>query len=494
MTTVAAKVVRPAPPERATGQGSLWRNRDFVKLWGGQTASQAGSRMSDLALPLTGILLLDATPGQLGLLAAAEFSPLLLVTLFAGVWADRHARRPILFVANVGRALLIGLVPALAVSGVLTMPILCAIAFSVGTLTAVFDVTYVAYVPSLVDREQLVEGNSKLQASYSVAQVAGQGSSGVLVQLLTAPGALLVDALTYLLAAFSVLSIRHRETARPPASRGDLRREVAEGLKMTLGNRVLRPLMLQSAAFNGLNAIVVVVLPVYALRSLELSPATLGLVIASGSLGALAGAMGAGRLGRRIGVGPAMTLGMATACLSFLAIPLASGGRAAVIAVLVATYCVFGAGLAVFNVHSLSIRQTVVPTEMMGRVASVYRLASWAMIPAGSLLGGLLANVLGLRTTLLVAAAGLTLSAVLFAWSQLTPARREHPLVHRPRRRAHATGHRRHAGTVTGAGTRHRPPFRPGKHKRNTKRDIAARSTVERSGGSPRPHRQSQHQ
>lgn len=415
MSALMTKVA-PAPPTRPIpGRGALWQNRDFLKLWAGQTTSQAGSRMSELALPLTGILALGATPGQLGILAAAEYAPLLLVTLFAGVWADRHARRPALLTANVGRALLIGLVPALAFTGALTMTILYAIAFGVGTLTAIFDVTYVAYLPSLIDREQLVEGNSKLQCSSSVAQVAGQGASGVLVQILTAPGAVLVDALTYLVAAFSMLSIRHREPVRNACRERSVRREVAEGLRLTLGNRVLRPLMLQSAAFNGLHAIVVVVLPVYALRSLHLSPATLGLVIASGSLGALAGAIGAARVGRRVGADRAMTLGMAAACVSYLAVPLATGGRPAVIAVLVGTYSLFGAGLALFNVHSLSVRQTLVPEEMMARVVSVYRLASWALIPFGSLAGGICANELGARTTLLLAATGLTVSAALFA-------------------------------------------------------------------------------
>ena len=398
-------------------RGRLWHNRDFLKLWAGQTMSQAGSRVTDLALPLTAILVLDATPGQLGVLIAAEYVPSLFVTLLAGVWADRHRRRPMLVAANLGRACILALVPILALIGELSIAVLCAVALSTGILTALFDVTYVSYIPTLVDREDLVEANSKMQSSQSVAQVAGRGAGGVLTQLLTGPGALLVDAVSYVVAAMSLLSIRHVEQPPRVAAQRSVAREAADGLRFTLGSRVLRPVMLQSAVYNLCNAVVLVVLPIYALRHLDVSPATLGLVIASGSLGAVAGAMMAARVGRRLRAGPAMALGMGVAWTGFLALALAGGGHALVLVELVAAHCLLGAGLALFNVHSLSIRQSIVPFDMIGRVTASYRLVSWAMIPAGALLGGVSAGALGSRPTLLWTAAALGVGAVLFATS-----------------------------------------------------------------------------
>ena len=399
-------------------RGRLWHNLDFLKLWAGQSTSQVGSRLTELALPLTGILMLGATPGQLGILTAAEYVPVLFVTMLAGVWADRHRRRPILLATNVGRAAILGVVPLLAVLGGLSMTVLYGVALSAGILTALFDVTYISYLPSLVEREDLVEGNSKLQSSQSLAQVAGQGAAGVLVQLVTAPGAILFDAISYVVAAVSIVSIRTPEpTPVRDTDRRSIRCDMAEGLRFALASRVLRPLMLQSAMFNLVNAVILVVLPVYALRTLHFQPATLGLVIACGSAGALAGAMGAARVGRRLGAGGAMALGMGAAAAGFLLLPAAAGSRAAVITLLIAAFCLYGAGLALFNVHSLSTRQRVVPTNMLGRVTASYRMLSYATIPLGGLLGGQAAGELGIRTTLMMAAIALTASAVLFARS-----------------------------------------------------------------------------
>jgi MFS family permease len=403
---------------RARLRGRLWGNRDFLKLWGGQTASQTGSRVTDLALPLTAILVLDARPAELGILVAAEYVPNLLMTLVAGVWADRHRRRPILLVANLGRAAVLALVPVLALTGGLSMAVLYAVALSAGALTALFDVTYVSYIPTLVGRDHVVEANSKMQSSQSVAQVGGHGIAGVLAQLLTAPGAVLVDALSYLAGAASLFAIGHREPRpRRSAGRPSMVREASYGLRLTLGSAVLRSVMLQSAAYNLCNAVVLVVLPLYALRHLDLSPATLGIVIASGSAGAVAGAMAAPYVGRRLEMGSAMAAGMGLACAGFLILALASGGHGLVIAELVIAHCVFGAGLSIFNVQSLSIRQSIVPADMLGRVTASYRLVSWATIPAGSLLGGIAAGAFGPRSALLAAAVSLTLGTALFAVS-----------------------------------------------------------------------------
>ena len=201
-------------------KGGLWRHPDFRKLWAGETVSLFGSEVTELALPLVAVLALDAGAGQMGLLAAARFAPFLLVTLPAGVWVDRRRRRPVLIGANLGRCLLVALVPLLAGLGLLRIQHLYGIAFAVGVLTVLFDVAYQSYLPSLVDRGQLVEGNSKLQASASVARVGGPGLGGLLVQLAGAPRALLLDAATFAVSAATLLAIRQPEPAPPGPAAG----------------------------------------------------------------------------------------------------------------------------------------------------------------------------------------------------------------------------------------------------------------------------------
>ncbi|MGA5406086.1 MFS transporter [Streptomyces lavendulocolor] len=404
---------RPGARERG-----LWHHRDFRLLWGGQTVSLLGSRVTELALPLTAIVLLDATPAQLGLLNAAQYLPVLCVTLFAGVLADRVRRRPLLIGANLGRAAVLTVVPLLAWSQGLGVWALCAVAFATGVLTAQFDVAYQAYLPTLVSRERLVEGNSKLQGSRSVAETAGQGLGGALIQLLTAPVAILVDCLAYLFAVGTLLRIRAREE-RPArrAGRTSVRADIAEGLRVTLRSRLLRVIMLHASWYNLLWDVVLVVFPLYGIRVLGLGPAGLGMVVAAGSVGALGGSLAAARLGARLGTGRAMVLGMALASVATLLLPLAPRSDAG-LAVLVCGYVLNGCGIAVFNIHSITLRQATVPDELIGRVSATFRFVTWAVIPAGGLLGGLLATVLGPRAALFATAVGLSAGAVVFLFSR----------------------------------------------------------------------------
>lgn len=403
----------PEPPR------GLWHHRDFRRLWAGQTVSLLGSRVTELALPVTAIVLLDAGPAQLGLLNSAQYLPVLCVTLFAGVLADRVRRRPLLIAANLGRASILTAVPLLAWLGGLGVWALCAVAFATGVLTALFDVAYQAYVPSLVAKEQLVEGNSKLQGSRSVAETAGQGLGGTLIQVLTAPVAILVDCLGYLFGAVMLLRIRTPETrpVRPDGARASVRKEIAAGLRMTLHSRLLRVIMLHASLYNLLWDVVLVVFPLYGIRELHLGPAGLGVIIAVGSLGAFGGALSAGRLGARLGVGRTMVLGMVVASASTLLLPLApaSGGGHLLLG---AGYVLNGFGIAVFNIHSITLRQATVPAELIGRVSATFRFLTWAVIPLGGLLGGLLASAVGPRAALAVTAGGLTAAALVFLCSR----------------------------------------------------------------------------
>ncbi|MEU3730671.1 MFS transporter [Streptomyces sp. NPDC033538] len=418
---MAATELLDSPADASGPAAGLWHHRDFRRLWAGQTVALLGSRITELALPVTAIVLLDAGPAQLGLLNSAQYLPVLCVTLFAGVLADRVRRRPLLITANLGRAAVLTAVPLLAWLGGLDIWALCAVAFATGVLTALFDVAYQAYLPSLVTREQLVEGNSKLQGSRSVAETAGQGLGGTLIQLLTAPVAILLDCLGYLVAAAALLRIRTPETrpVRPPGGRPSVRKDIAAGLRMTLRSRLLRVIALHACWYNLFWDIVLVVFPLYGLRVLHLGPAGLGLVIAVGSIGALAGSLCAGPLGRRVGTGRAMVLGMAVASTATLLLPLAPGTGGGLDHVLLCGgYVLNGFGIAVFNIHSITLRQATVPPELIGRVSATFRFLTWAVIPLGGLLGGLLAAAVGPRAALAVTAAGLTVGALAFLCSR----------------------------------------------------------------------------
>jgi MFS family permease len=402
-------------------RGGLWRHRDFRLLWAGETVSLFGSEITELALPLVAVLALDAEAGQMGLLAAARFAPWLLVTLPAGVWIDAHRRRPVLVGANLGRCLLVALVPLLAALEALRMPHLYGIAFATGVLTVLFDVAYQSYLPTLVDRDQLVEGNSKLQATASVARVGGPGLGGLLVQLVGAPRALLVDAASFAVSTASLLAIRHREPApagRDRAARAGLRREVAEGLRVTYRNPVLRSVAGLAATYNLFSQAVLALLVLYATADLELSAGLIGLVVSAGSLGTLAGTALTGRLERRLGVGRSLLLAVAVESASLLLVPLAAGPPALAAGLLGLAFVGNGFGVGLSSVLAVSLRQAVTPDDLLGRMNASYRFLTYGAIPFGALLGGALGELLGLRAAVAVGAVG---SLLAVPWVLVAP-------------------------------------------------------------------------
>ena len=412
---------QPVKQRRRTG--GLWHHRDFLRLWAGETVSLFGSQVTELAMPLVAVYTLSANARQLGLLNAARFAPFLLVTLLAGVLVDRHRRRPILIGSNLGRALLIGLIPLLAAAHWLRMPSLYVLAFAVGVLTVFFDVAYLAYLPSLVDRRVLLEGNTKLQASASAAQVGGPGLGGLLVQLFGAPGALLADAVSYLVSVATLGGIRTGEP-QPPAVTADarvwqrLRHDIGEGLRVTFTNPLLRPMAGLAATYNLFEQAIITVFVLYAIRRLGLSAGLLGLVLSAGAAGALLGSVTAGAAGRRMGIGVAFLGGVVVECAAMLLVPAVRGPLGLVVPVLVAAFALNGLGLGLTNVYAVSLRQTSTPDQLLGRVNASYRFLSFGSIPLGALLGGFLGQALGLRPALTIAAVAL-LSTIL--WLLLSP-------------------------------------------------------------------------
>ena len=410
------KVRRP----RLTG---LWRHPDFVNLWAGSTISIFGTLVGRTALPFAAILTLDATPFEIALLAQAELVPGFAFGLVAGVWVDRLPRRPILIAADVGRALLLALIPLAAVFDVLGMGLIYAVAALTSVLSAFFDVAYQSYLPTLVSREELVEGNSKLSASASVAEVASFGSGGWLVQLLTAPIAILIDALSFVASALFILRIRAPEPPpMPAAEREGTWREAVAGLRVVLENGTLRALAVCNFIWNAGFRIGGTVFLLYVTRELGLGTGPQGLIYAVGGVSSLLGAVATGPATRRWGPGPTLIAALLLAAVGQLFVPLAGVATttAVVVAFLVAQQLTVDPALTAFDITQVSLRQAIAPDAVQGRVNATMRFTEFGAQLIGAAIGGVLGEVIGLRPTLLVAASGVVLAAF---WLLLSPVR-----------------------------------------------------------------------
>lgn len=402
--------------------GGLWRHPDFLKLWSAETISQFGSQVSNLAIPLVAILVLDASAFEVAALTTVLFLPFIFFTLPAGVWVDRWPRRPILIVGDLGRAVLLATIPLAYVVDGLTLAQLFVVGFIYGVCTVFFDVAYQSYLPSVVEREQIIEGNSKLEISRSAAQIAGPGLGGVLIQIFTAPYAVLVDALSFLGSGLFVLSIRNRvepHVAVAAASdRPSLWTDLKEGLRFVLGNPYLRAQAGCTATSNFFFLMAFSIVLVYYVRVLDLSPGVIGIVLSIGSIGSLVAAFTASRLTSRFGVGPT------TVAAAFLQGPalllVALAPQAAPIPVLVASGLLTGFVIVVYNINQLSFRQAICPERLQGRMNSVMRFIVWGTIPLGSLTGGALATWIGLRETIAIGAIG---AGSAFLWILFSPMR-----------------------------------------------------------------------
>jgi MFS family permease len=370
-----------------------------MKLWTGQTVSQVGTQVTLLAMPLVAILLLHASAFEVGLLTAAEFAPFLIVGLPAGVWVDRLRRRPILIVSDVGRALTLGSVPLANALHVLTLGQLYGVAFVSGVLTVFFDVAYQSYLPSLVDRSRLVEGNSKLEISRSGAQLAGPGLAGVLVQTVGAASAIIVDAVSYVVSVVFVSLIRGSEApVDRSAPRRRMRTEIKEGLSYVFRHRQLRAIAATTGSANLIDSAILAILVLFAVRELHMSPGLIGLGFAIGNVGALIGAFSGGALARRLGTGPTIVLSAIIFSLSALFIPLAPASMP--LPFLTTSLAVMGFGGVVYNVNQVGLRQAITPERMLGRMNATMRFIVFGTMPLGAVTGGALGAAIGLRPAL----------------------------------------------------------------------------------------------
>ncbi len=398
-----------------TASGSLLRHPDFLRFWTAQTVSQFGSQVSILALPLVAISFLDSSPAEVALLSTMEFLPFLFFALPAGVWIDRLRRRPILIGADVARALLLATIPAAWVAGVLTIWQLYAVAFLVGAFTVFFDVAYQAYLPSLVARERILDGNGKLETSRSVAQTAGPAIAGWLIGVLTAPIAVIANSASFVASGLALVAIRRPEPAPTAhvaaggaAAPSGLRHEIAAGVRYVAANPHLRAIAITMSWTNFFGQVVFSLFFVYAVRELGLDAGSLGLILGISNIGLILGALTASRVARSIGLGPAIVLSIFVAGSATILIPLAPPSAPAPF--LVAQGLIFGWAVLIFNVNQVSYRQAITPEHLQGRMNATMKFTAVLMMPAGSIAGGLLATAFDLHTAIWVGSIGALLS------------------------------------------------------------------------------------
>lgn len=397
----------------------LWRNDAFVRLWTAATISIFGSLVTRIALPLLAILTLGAGPIEVAVLRGMDLAATLVVGLVAGAWVDRLRRRPVLIWADLIRAALLGSIPVAFIAGALSFGQLLAVAASAAVLTAFFDAADNAYLPSIVERDRLVEANGALAASGSAAEFVGFGLSGVLVQLLTAPITILIDAVTYVVSAVLLMTIRHEEPAPPArADREPVLQEIRHGLRLVRHDPVLRAFATASMLLAAMWGVFGATFFLFALAVLGLGPALVGGVAAIGGISSLFGAVLATRSTNRWGVGPVAAASMLLCALGQLFIPLAPAGLPLIaLGCLIAQQLIADSAVTVYEVTEVSVRQSLVRDREQGRVAATFSVLAVAAQLVATIGAGLLAEVIGLRATAFLAPIGGVLAAAVLWWS-----------------------------------------------------------------------------
>jgi MFS family permease len=381
----------------------LRENPQFRRFWLGQTISLLGDQVSVIALPLVVVLTLDASAAQMGYLVAVELAPNLLFSLHAGAWVDRRGRKRQLMIAtDLGRAALLGSLPLAYAFDALTFPHMLAVGFLMGTLSVLFNVSYSSLFVALVPRARFVEGNSIVNGSRALSYVAGPSIGGLLVQVLSAPVTLVLDAFSYLVSALCLRGVEVEEPAAEVPGKG----HVAAGIRWVFGNPLVRAALGATATINFFNFVFFALFILYATKSLDVEPGTLGLVLGAGAVGGVLGSLVTDRVARRIGIGPAFALGCVLFPAPLLLVPLAGGPRPVVLACLFLAEFGSGLGVMILDISGGAIAAAVVPDRLRSRVSGAYMVVNYGVRPLGALVGGALGTWIGLRETLWIATAG----------------------------------------------------------------------------------------
>jgi MFS family permease len=401
----------PAPARSARGR-SLWHDRNFLTLWGGQAFSQFGSQIQELAIPVMAVLLLNASEFQVGLLTASGVAAFLVVGLPAGAWIDRMRKRHVMIWADAVRAVAIAALPLLWWMGALQMWHLYAVALVIGIATVFFDVSYQSIVPSLVRPTQIAEANGKLQSTYELANIAGPGIGGWLVGVLTAPVALLATVGTYLISFVALLFTRDNEPPRAPDDRAPILHEIWEGLRFVFTEKLLRRIVGTTGTSNFFNLISTTMLPLFILRELGLSPAAMGIIFSLGAVGGLAGAIATPHIVRWIGEARAIPVSSIGFSVIAVFLPVAAMVPQIAFPLLVAQGFIGSFMVLVYNITQVTFRQRITPPRLLGRMNASVRFVVWGVMPIAALLSGLLGAWLGVVATMWIGAVGQLLSAL----------------------------------------------------------------------------------
>jgi MFS family permease len=396
----------PVTPEPAPEPPPLLRQPEFLKLWAAQSISQLGDQVTLLALPLAAVLTLDASAAQMGFLVAAELLPHLFFSLLAGVWIERSERkRHLMILADVARALLLVSVPLAYAFDALTFPQLYAVAFGVGTFAVMFDVSWPALFTSVVPRRDFLDANSKMSLSRAVSFVTGPSVAGFLVQLLTAPVTLLVDAFSYLGSALFLSRVSSEEPPVEHDGNGVLR-SLRDGMRFVLRDEVIRADLACAATVNLFNFVFHAIFVLYATKELGVSPGTLGVALGAGAVGGILGALFAPRLERAIGIGRSVVVGSVLFPAPLILVPMASGSELQLGVILGAAEFFSSVGVMIFDVSAASMIFLRTPDRIRARTAGTFRFVNYGIRPIGALLGGALGTALGLHTALWIGVLG----------------------------------------------------------------------------------------
>ncbi|MET0780104.1 MAG: MFS transporter [Microbacterium sp.] len=404
-----------APADRADASAhprSLWRDRNFLTMWSGQAFSQFGSQIQELAIPVLAVLILNASELQVGVLNAAGVAAFLVVGLPAGAWIDRMRKRHVMIWADAVRAVALAMLPLLWWLGVLQMWHLYAVATVVGVATVFFDVSYQSIVPSLVRPSQIAEANGKFQSTYEIANIAGPGIGGWLIGVLTAPIAILTTVGTYLISFVALLFTRDNEQGRAPEDRAPILHEIWEGLRFVFTERLLRRIVATTGTSNFFNTISMTMLPIFLLRELGLSPASMGVILSLGAVGGLVGAIATPHIVRWIGEARAIPISSIGFSLVGLFLPLAAVVPAFAFPLLVVQGFVASFTILLYNITQVTFRQRITPPRLLGRMNASVRFVVWGVMPIAALLSGVLGTWLGVVPTMWIAAIGEILSAL----------------------------------------------------------------------------------
>lgn len=404
---------RPPPGIRRRA----WPDANFRRLWVGSSASWFGAKIGELALPLLALITLSATPGELGLLRVLQFLPFLLFTLPFGVVVDRCRKRPLMIGADLGRFVLVAAIPVGIWLGAGRIELVYAIVFAASVLTVLYQLCDFAFLPHVVESGVLLDANSKLTATQSAAEIGGKGLGGLLVQAFTAPFAVLVNATGYLASAIAIARIDATEPPRRAPARPAWR-DVADGIRVAARDKYLRPLVAESTTFNFFFELFLVGLMAYAVRDLAMSPALIGLAFTIGACGTFLGAWFGARATGRYGYGRVLLVTILVGNSASVLLILFTD-RSTAMAVLSPVFFLMGLGTGVANVHATSLRQTVVPNALQGRVNAAYRMVSWGAVPLGAGLGGTIAAQTGPHAAMLVGALGIPTGTIWIAMSAI---------------------------------------------------------------------------